>query len=217
MKQTKKINLQILDACVVLDKTEIVDLNTKKLVPKMVTRRRLTRASKIAIYLASKVNYSNERILFGSSFGELLATDTILNSIADNEPISPTHFQNSVYNTAISYLSILSGNEKEIMTISSGDNTSKNILKSAAVKALDGDELLLMGIETLNIPNINDVNDCIEYLECGVALRVKFTEETANLKVDSKKIIKIPNSLVELYNVAINTRTEQNNIIEVEL
>lgn len=217
MKQTTKINLEILDFCVIHDKTEIVDLNTKELVPKMVTRRRLTRAAKIAIYLASKVNYSNERIIFGSSFGELLATDTILNSIANNEPISPTHFQNSVYNTAISYLSILSGNEKEIMTISSGDNTSRNILKSAAVKALDGDELLLMGVETLNIANINDVNNCIEYLECGIALRVKLTKETANLKMDSSKILKIPNSLVELYNIAVTPTTEQNNIIEVEL
>ncbi len=217
MKQTKKINLEILNFCFVHDKREIADLNTKELVPKMVTRRRLTRASKIAIYLASKVNYTSERIIFGSSFGEVLATDTILNSIADNEPISPTHFQNSVYNTAISYLSILSGNEKEIMTISSGDNTSKNIFKTAAVKALDGDELLLMGIETLNIPNINDVNNCIEYLECGIALRVKFTEEVANLKLDERNTLKIPNSLVELYNTAISCNKEQNNIIEVEL
>jgi len=217
MKQTKKINLEILDFCCIYDKIEIADLNTKVLVPKMVTRRRLTRASKIAIYLASQVNYSNERIIFGSSFGEVLATDTILNSIADNEPISPTHFQNSVYNTAISYLSILSGNKKEIMTISSGDNTSRNIFKSAAVKALDGDELLLVGIETLNIPNINDINNCIESLECGVALRIKLTKETANLKMDSKKTLKIPNSLIELYNVAINCSTEHNNILEVEL
>jgi hypothetical protein len=54
-------------------------------------------------------------------------------------------------------------------------------------------------------------------LECGIALRVKFTKETANLKMDSSNILKIPNSLVELYNVAVTQTTEQNNIIEVEL
>ena len=215
MSQNKKLNLEILDWSFVCDTEEIVDLNTKELVPKMVTRRRLTRAAKIAIYLASQVNYSNERIIFGSSFGELLATDTILNSISDKEPISPTHFQNSVYNTAISYLSILSGNDNEIMTISSGDDTSKNVFKSGVIKATDGDELLLMGIETLNIPSISEVNKCIDYLECGVAVRVKITDEKANLQLDSTNNLKIPNSLVELYNVVKSCENGRKNILEV--
>ena len=217
MSQNKKLNLEILDWSFVCDTEEIVDLNTKELVPKMVTRRRLTRAAKIAIYLASQVNYSNERIIFGSSFGELLATDTILNSISDKEPISPTHFQNSVYNTAISYLSILSGNDNEIMTISSGDDTSKNIFKSGVIKAIDGDELLLMGIETLNIPSIREVNKCIDYLECGVAVRVKITDEKANLQLDSTNNLKIPNSLVELYNVVNSCKNGRKNIVEVAI
>ena len=217
MGQNKKLNLEILDWSFVYDKNQIEELNTKELVPKMVTRRRLTRAAKIAIYLASQVNYSNERIIFGSSFGELLATDTILNSISDKEPISPTHFQNSVYNTAISYLSILSGNDNEIMTISSGDDTSKNIFKSGAIKAIDEDELLLMGIETLNIPSISEVNKCIDYLECGVAVRVKITDEKANLQLDATNNLKIPNSLLELYNVAKSCENGRKNIVEVAI
>jgi len=212
-----KINLEILDAAFVMDHKEIKELKTKELVPKMVTRRRLTRAAKIAIYLANEVHYSDERIVFGSSFGELLATQTILNSISEEEKISPTHFQNSVYNTAISYLSILSKNTNEIVTISSGDNTAVNILKAGSVKALDGDELLLMGIETLNIPHIDEINSCIDYLECGVALRVKVTSELANIKLDNTNKLHIPKSLVELFNIVNNYTVKNKNKIIVEI
>jgi len=212
-----KINLEILDASFIMDKKEIKELKTKELVPKMVTRRRLTRASKIAIYLANEVNYTKERIVFGSSFGELLSTQTILSSIIDKEKISPTHFQNSVYNTAVSYLSILSENTHEIVTISTGDNTSENILKAGAVKALDGDEILLIGIETLNIPHITEINKCIDYLECGVALRVKISSGIANLTISSETKQKIPKSLMGLLSIASQCQNDTTNIIEVEL
>ena len=42
-----------------------------------------------------------------------------------------------------------------------------------AIKALDGDELLLICTETLNIDNIEEVNNCIEYLEVAVALKLE--------------------------------------------
>ena len=168
-----KINLEILESAYIYAPREIDELYTKELVPKMITRRRLTRAAKIAIFLADKVSFEHGRIVYGSSFGELGPTANILNSINTKEPISPTHFQNSVYNTAVSYLSMLNNNKNEIMTISSGDKTSLNILKLGAIKALDGDTLLLLATETLNIDRIEEVNSCIDFLECGVALIVK--------------------------------------------
>ena len=102
-----KINLEIVESAFIFAPEEIAELNTKALVPKMLFRRRLTRAAKIAIYLADRVNFERGRIVYGSSFGELLSTANILDSIEKKEPISPTAFQNSVYNTAVSYLSIL--------------------------------------------------------------------------------------------------------------
>lgn len=212
-----KINLEILDACFVCGEKEIEELHTKELVPKMVFRRRLTRASKIAIYLASKIKYENQRVVFGSSFGELHATANILDSINQKVPISPTHFQNSVYNTPVSYLSILSNNQNEIMTISSGDDTSKAVLKSGAIKAFDGDDLILMVVESLNIPKIDQVNNCIDYLECGVALRVKETQKEATLNVDSSNDLKLPRSCVELVNIAKVFDREKENIVEVQI
>lgn len=213
-----KINLEILEAAYVYDPVTIEELNTKELVPKMITRRRLTRAAKIAIYLANQVDFTQGRVIYGSSFGELSATANILDSIRDKTAISPTHFQNSVYNTAISYLSMLTKNEDEIMTISSGDSTSLNVLKAGAIKALEQDTLLLMVTETLNIPNIEEVNHCNAFMESGIALKVRYTEETATLNMEQlSSDVNLPKSVELMYKIATNMRKNQTNIIEVSL
>lgn len=213
------INLEILDSAYIYAPREIEELNTKELVPKMMARRRLTRAAKIAIYLADRVSFTNGgRIIYGSSFGELSATANILHSINSKESISPTHFQNSVYNTAASYLSMLSDNINEIMTISSGDYTSLNILKAGAIKALDGDTLLLLATETLNIDNIEEVNNCIDFLECGVALKVRATKDEATISFDKKyDEIKTPESLSHMLSIARNIHIDKPNIVKVIL
>jgi hypothetical protein len=213
-----KINLEILDSSYIYASIAIDNLNTKELVPKMIIRRRLTRASKIAIYLADKLNFKDGRVIYGNSFGEVLSTANILNSINSQEQISPTVFQNSVYSTASSYLSILTNNKNEITTISSGDNTSLNILKAGAIKALDKDTILLLATETLNIQNINDLNNCIDFLECGVALKVKITNKSANINFISQSYKeKLPLSVLHMMNIAKNFDINKQNIIEVNL
>jgi hypothetical protein len=211
------INLEILDASFIYDKNDIKELNTKELVPKMVTRRRLTKSAKIAIYLDSQIKVDKQRIIFGSSYGELKSTQSILSSINSKEQISPTVFQNSVYNTAVSYLSMLKGNTSEIMTISSGDITSLNILKAGAIKALDGDEIVLIVTEVLNIDHIEDMNKCIDYLEVGVALKVKVTKEEKTISVDSTNNQKYPLSVIHMLNIAKSFDKAKQNIVEINL
>ncbi len=213
-----KINLEILESAYIFAPIQIEELNIKELVPKMITRRRLTRASKIAIYLANKVDFNDGRIIYGNAYGEPLATTKILNSINNQEHISPTVFQNSVYNTAVSYLSMITKNKNEIMTISSGDNTSLNILKAGAIKALDGDTILLLVTETLNIDKIEELNSCVEYLECGVALKIKITKKESNLVfMNLTNKDRFPVSLIHMINIAKNFNINKTNIIEVNL
>jgi len=216
-----KINLEILESAYVYAPKEIEDLHSKELVPKMMTRRRLTRAAKMVIYLADKVSFSSGRVVYGSSFGELDVTAKILEAIHHNESISPTHFQNSVYNTAVSYLSMLNANKSEMMTISSGDKTALNVLKAGAIKALDGDTLLLLVTETLNIDKIEEVNGCVDILECAVALKVRLTSKQANHKIRSGMKIEnvegIPLSLLEMFDIAKRKEKGKNQIIEIEL
>ncbi len=212
-----KINLEIIDAAFLCDDEQIVDLNTKELVPKMILRRRLTRASKLVIELISKVGFENGRIVYGTGYGELLASSNILKAISNCSGISPTDFQNSVYNTAVSYASILSNNNNEILTVSSGDETSLKVLKAGAVKALDKDEILLVVTETLNIENIDELNSCESILECAVALRVKVTTKEANLFYEECSLdINAPESISHMLKVA-KEFDENKNIIEVNL
>ena len=212
------INLEILQSAYIYGVQQIDNLNTKELVPKMMTRRRLTRAAKIVIDLAHEVDFSNGRIVYGSSFGELSATANILNSIALREPISPTYFQNSVYNTAVSYLSMLKGNTNEIMTLSNGDRTSLNILQAGAIKALEGDTLLLIATETLNIDNIDQVNNCVDFLECGVALKVHITQEKETLDLnDVRNDLKFPEAIKHMIYIAQNMDTTASTVIKIEL
>ena len=214
----KSIRLKIIQSAYALGAKEIEGLNTKTLVPKMMTRRRLTRAAKIAIYLSNEVSFTKGRIVYGSSFGELESTANILNSISNKEAISPTYFQNSVYNTAISYLSILQENEEELLTISSGDKTSDSVLKVGAVKALDGDTLLLLVTETLNIEGIEKLNVCEQYLECAVALKVRFTDEAPTIKfTKSVGDSKVPHSVRTMLTIAKQCEVGEVNVIEVQL
>lgn len=213
-----KINLEILDAHYLYAKKSLEELNTKELVPKMVFRRRLTRASKLVIELCSKVNFKNNRIIYGTSFGELLATSNILKAINENQAVSPTDFQNSVYNTAVGYTSILHKSNSEVLTVSSGDETSQKVLKVGAVKALDNDELLLICTETLDIPNIDEVNHCVEFLESAVVLKVKVTNKEATLSYENiDKCEGFPKSIEYMMNIAKAFKDKSSNIIEVEL
>jgi len=213
-----KIKLEILSASSICAKQEIEDLHTKILVPKMVTRRRLTRAAKMAIYLADHVSFTQGKIIYGSSFGELPATANILHAIQKEEGISPTHFQNSVYNTAVSYLSMLHENKEEILTVSSGDNTSEKVLKAGAIKALEGGTFLLLVTETLNIDAIDEVNTCHAHLESGAALKVRLSTETPTIDIKTLPVDKhLPASVQLLYALASTIKTTQKNIIEVAL
>jgi hypothetical protein len=214
----QNIRLEVIESAYVYAPKEIEILNIKELVPKMMTRRRLTRAAKIAIYLSNEIAFEKGRIVYGSSFGELPATASILESISTKEAISPTYFQNSVYNTAVSYLSILRDNQEELLTVSSGDRTAWNVLKSGAVKALDGDTILLLVIETLNIEGIEKVNECEQYLECAVALKVRLsTSEPTIAYGTSKSDPKVPNSILPMLTIAKQCQEDKKNIIEVKL
>ncbi|ATB70712.1 beta-ketoacyl synthase domain-containing protein [Sulfurospirillum diekertiae] len=213
-----KVNLEILSSAYRLGEISIELPRIKELVPHMMTRRRLTKAAKICVELLHSVeHFEGGRILCGSAFGELETTANILNAIDKEEPLSPTDFQNSVYNTAVSYLSILYHNQNEILTISSGDKTALNVLKAGALKALDGDTLLLLCFETLDITGIEQVNHCIDYLESGVALVVRVTEREATLRLQKSELKGIPNSISEMLHVAQNAPQLERAIIEVNL
>jgi len=213
-----KINLKIISSAFVSADKRCEELQEKTLVKKMMLRRRLTRGAKIAIYLASKVGYKKEKIIFGSAYGEVNATVDIVESIYNKTLLSPTAFQNSVHNTPASYLSILSENSNEVTTVSDLFNTSLSVLKTGAIKALKGDRVLLLNVDAFNFKGVEEMNNCsISKLESGVALLVEMTKEEANIFIENQKYSDISPSLWQMLEIYHKSNSLKNPVVEIEI
>lgn len=198
-----RVTVNIISAAKVYAAKKIEDLEEKRIVPNMLLRRRLTRNAKIMLYLCDKCGFSGGKVVYASAFGELQSTAAITDDILKNIPISPTLFQNSVYNTAPSYFSLLYGDKDEIITISSGNKSSLDALKTAALQALvSGERVLCVATECLDIERIEEVNSCTKYLESGAAIVLEVTKESKGAKeIQNIKEDGILRSLHEIINV----------------
>jgi len=213
-----KMNFIVKSTAIVSADTKCESLDEKRIVPKMMLRRRLTRASRIMVYLADTCDFRDGAVVYGSAYGEMQATADIVGAIDANEPISPTAFQNSVYNTAPSYFSLLHKNKNEILTVSSGDDTSRNVLQTGALQALvSHKEVLLVCSEAINIAKIEEVNRCTDYLESGVALTLVSTDANANVDVQENEHKGYAPSLWAMLDVIDACQEKSECIIALEL
>ncbi|MDR0762670.1 MAG: beta-ketoacyl synthase chain length factor [Campylobacteraceae bacterium] len=178
------------------------DLREKEFVPNMMMRRRLGRNAKMLIYLANMLNVKNERIVYGSNYGELQESISILKNILVKSSPSPTDFQNSVYNAPVSYLSILNGNTSEIISVSNGDKTGDNTLQTAAIKALDGDGIFCAVCESFAVDEIRTLNICGAPFESAVGLIIKSGSKKPDILYnDLKPLPKFAPSVAKLMNL----------------
>ncbi len=195
----------------------IDSLDEKRIVPKMMLRRRLTRAAKIVAYLGDKCSFTQGLIVYGSAYGELPSTADILRSIRESKPISPTSFQNSVYNTAPSYFSLLHNNTDEIITISSAQNSSLDALKTAALQAIyHQKEVFVVCTETLNIDGIDEVNSCKTALEQGVACIIEPTDQKADIELSTEEIDST-SSLSHMLGIITSCKDRESAIVSLPL
>ncbi len=213
-----KMNFRVKSMAQVSAATKCEDLDEKRIVPKMMLRRRLTRSARLMVYLADACGFREGPLVYGSAYGEMQATADIVGAIAANEPISPTAFQNSVYNTAPSYFSLLHGNREEILTVSSGDATSANVLQTGALQAVThAKEVLLVCCEAINIPNIEEVNSCTDYLESGVALTLVPTESDVDTEIVTNNHQGYAPSLWAMLDVVAACEGKDDAVIALEL
>ena len=198
-----KVAVNILSAYKVYAEKKIEDLDEKRIVPKMMIRRRLTRNAKIMLYLADKCGFRGGKIVYASAFGELQATTGITDAILNETQISPTLFQNSVYNSAPSYFSLLNEDKDEIITISSGNKSSLDALKTTALQALvSGEKVFCVGTECFDINRIEEVNSCSSYLESGAGVVLEIAQnETGAVELESIKEDGVIESLQDLFTI----------------
>lgn len=200
---SKKVAINIISASKIYAPKKIEDLEEKRIVPQMMIRRRLTRNAKIMLYIADQCAFEGGKIVYASAFGELQATVGITDAILNKTQISPTLFQNSVYNSAPSYLSLLYKDKDEILTLSSGMKSSLDALKSAALQALISKErVLCVATESLDIERIEEVNSCTKYLEAGAGVLLEIAEdESGAVDIEAIKEEGLIDSLSELFSV----------------
>lgn len=177
----KRVAINIISASKIYAPIKIEDLEDKRIVPKMMIRRRLTRNAKIMLYIADKCDFKGGKIVYSTAFGELQSSVGITDAILNNTQLSPTHFQNSVYNSAPSYFSLLNSDKDEIITISSGMKSSLDALKTAALQTLiSGERVLCVATECLDIKNIDEVNSCTSYLESGAGVVLEIAQDESD-------------------------------------
>lgn len=214
----KSVALNIISSAKIYAPTKIEDLDEKRLAPSMMMRRRLTRNSRVMLYLADKCGFKDGKIVYGSCFSEIEETAKIANAILENSMLSPTSFQNSVYNTAPSYFSLINKDTDEIITVSSGMKTSLDALKTAALQALvSGEKVLCVCSECINIKNIQEINRCTDFLEAGVAVVLEIAKDESGAKsIESLHVKDVLDSLQDLMSV-VNMHENGTNKIKVEL
>ncbi len=87
-------------------------------------RRRLSRLGKMAIRVALDSNSAEtSKIVFSSRNGNVVQMLKLLQSLALDEPVSPTGFGMSVHNSLVGMLSIITGN-RQAQTAIAADNES---------------------------------------------------------------------------------------------
>ena len=214
----KSVALNIISSAKIYAPTKIENLDEKRLAPSMMMRRRLTRNSRVMLYLADKCGFKDGKIVYGSCFSEIEETAKIANAILEKSMLSPTSFQNSVYNTAPSYFSLINKDTDEIITVSSGMKTSLDALKTAALQALvSGEKVLCICSECINIKNIQEINRCTDFLEAGVAVVLEIAKDGNEAKsIEPLHVKGVIDSLQDLMSV-VNMHENGTNKIKVEL
>lgn len=213
-----KINLEVISYDFFINEDSTSTLNTKALVKNMGIRRKMTRSSKLVVELLHNIQYNDQRVIYSTGFGELQTSSKILNALITNDFVSPTDFQNSVHNTPISYSSIIYKSHKEMLTISCGDTTSKKAFKVSAIKALDGDEIVLICCDVLDIDRIREVNNTVKYLEFAAAFKLKVSDLEKTIDADDYVRDKEYSKSIDFARFLIhNMKKENKNILSIEV
>jgi hypothetical protein len=113
-------------------------------------RRRTGAAARLALIVAQQASEMAGIApgaipsVFATSNGDGAVVHTILQALAEDRPVSPTQFHNSVHNTAAGYWSIATGSQQATSCLAGHDGTAAvALLKAMAEIAVEGRTLLL--------------------------------------------------------------------------
>lgn len=116
----------------------------------MMTARRMSMGSRLAVDagLALMSSHSVEMAIFTSRHGELERTYKILQSLIQQQPVSPTDFSMSVHNTAAGYLTITGDSQIPVTSLAAGaDSFQQGLMEAQGMFAAGAKRVMLIDFD----------------------------------------------------------------------
>ncbi|WP_299008533.1 beta-ketoacyl synthase chain length factor [uncultured Shewanella sp.] len=148
-------------------------------------RRRLSPLTKILLAAAFQTNPPSQcRSIFSSQHGEINRTMALLNDITVSQGLSPTHFSQSVHNTASGIFSILTKNYAPSTAIAAGTASLSQALIEAYAQLNENPEPILVVYGDEPVPSIfRTFNSQPEW---PIAMAFVLKKQSKNLHLDSQ-------------------------------
>ena len=125
------------------------------IIPAMLRRRLNTLGRAAAAELLKYFDVGgNIPVVYCSQHGDIERTLSVLETLAEEEPISPMHFSLAVHNAICGVLSIHTGNEANICSLAAGEQGVVPALLEAAGIIEEGAEKVLCIIADVRLPDI---------------------------------------------------------------
>lgn len=139
-------------------------------------RRRCSHLTRIALHVGfdccnnAGVDPGEVKSVFATRHGEINLTTGLLETLADDELLSPMAFGNSVHNTPSSYFCMCADNHHPSRTVSAGEATFQNgFLDAVSLSDLAPDRPVLFVLVHVTPPEPLDRFDPLEESAWGVA------------------------------------------------
>jgi len=164
----------------------------------MMSARRMSPVSRIAVEssLALIEKYQIDRAVFTSRHGELERTYKILQTLAQQQQVSPTDFSMSVHNTAAGWLTIAAKNTLPVTSLAAGsDSFQQGLLEARAMLSVDGVNTVLLVDFDGCVPNIYAQNQNSQYAPYCVALVLTKGDTSTCHLIQEAKSSPMPQSL----------------------
>ena len=144
--------------------------------------RRLSAAGKRAAALANQLlNGEGLSIVWCSQYGDLARTQRLMESIVDNEPMSPTDFSLSVQNAEPGILSMATKNHEHIVAISAAKYRFYNALLEAELLRREQAKDVLLVMTDQAIPDVYTPVSAIKVATTSLVLRLSDSGQAFSL------------------------------------
>jgi len=158
-----------------------------KLIPAML-RRRLSTEAKAAVSFVMDLSGSDRLpILWCSRYGSLARSARMMQSIADQVPMSPTDFSLSVHNAEAGIYSIAHLNKQPVIALSSAHDPLYNYLLEAQLMAQEEQHDVIVVLTDQVIPESLQNIALDSSVSFSVVLRISAQEKGAALPLQTLK------------------------------